>query len=51
MYLENKSIDFSCKGASVGGHIKSPKLLRVGTGDFTGFTGIKGSPFLAASNK
>lgn len=50
MYLEDKSIDFACTGRSVGGNIKSPKRLGVGTGDFTGFTGIKDSPYLAASS-
>jgi hypothetical protein len=51
MYVEDKSITFSCTGRSVGGNIKSPKLLGVGTGDFAGFTGIKGSPYIAASSQ
>jgi hypothetical protein len=51
MYLEDKSIDFSCTGRSVGGNIKSPKLLGVGSGDFTGFTGVKGSPYLAVTSE
>jgi len=48
MYIEDKSIDFSSTGRSVGGNIKSPQLLGVGTGDFTGFTGVEGSPYLVA---